>query len=68
MKNEIKCPKCGTVFQINENDYESILAQIKNHEFNDALNLAKFAYESGIDAIIVQDFGLAKLLDWIWTL
>lgn len=38
MKNEIKCPKCGTVFQINENDYESILAQIKNHEFNDALN------------------------------
>ena len=22
--NEIKCPKCGTVFQINETDYESI--------------------------------------------
>ena len=34
----------------------------KNNEFEDALNLAKFAYESGIDAIIVQDLGLAKFL------
>ncbi|MBR2825277.1 MAG: DUF2130 domain-containing protein, partial [Solobacterium sp.] len=38
MKNEIKCPKCGTIFQINENDYESILAQIKNHEYQEDLN------------------------------
>ena len=35
---------------------------IKNNEFEDALNLAKFAYEAGIDAIIVQDLGLAKFL------
>ena len=35
---------------------------IKNNEFEPALNLAKFAYESGIDAIIVQDLGLAKFL------
>lgn len=33
---------------------------IKNDEFNDALALAKKAYEYGIDAIIVQDLGLAK--------
>ena len=31
--NEIKCPKCGTVFQINETDYESIVRQIRNQEF-----------------------------------
>lgn len=31
--NEIKCPKCGTVFQISETDYESIAKQIKDKEF-----------------------------------
>ena len=31
--NEIKCPKCGTVFQINETDYESIVKQIRDSEF-----------------------------------
>ena len=35
---------------------------IKESEFEDAFYLAKKAYEFGIDAIIVQDFGLAKLL------
>ena len=35
---------------------------IKNNEFYDAINLAKKAYEYGIDAIIVQDLGLAKKL------
>ncbi len=37
---------------------------IKDDEFTFALNLAKKAYEYGIDAIIVQDLGLAtKLLE-----
>ena len=31
--NEIKCPKCGTIFQINETDYESIAKQIRDKEF-----------------------------------
>ena len=35
---------------------------IKNDEFENAFNLAKKAYEFGIDAIIVQDLGLAKTL------
>lgn len=35
---------------------------IKNEEFNSAIELATFAYENGIDAIIVQDLGLAQLL------
>ena len=33
---------------------------IKNDEFEDALNLVDFAYKAGIDAIIVQDIGLAS--------
>ena len=35
---------------------------IKNNEISDAFELAKKAYEFGIDAIIVQDLGLAKQL------
>lgn len=33
---------------------------IKNNEFKKAMDLVKYAYECGIDAIIVQDLGLAK--------
>ena len=32
--NEIKCPNCNTVFQIDEHDYESILKQVRDKEFN----------------------------------
>lgn len=32
--NEIKCPKCGTVFQIDETDYDSIVKQIRDKEFD----------------------------------
>lgn len=35
---------------------------IKDNEFEDAALLAKEAYELGIDALIVQDLGLAKYL------
>lgn len=35
---------------------------IKNSEMAEAINLAKKAYEFGIDAIIVQDLGLARYL------
>ena len=35
---------------------------IKNNEMQNAIELAKKAYEFGIDAIIVQDLGLARYL------
>ena len=35
---------------------------IKDSEFKDAILMAKRAYELGIDALIVQDLGLAKVL------
>ena len=30
---ELKCPKCGSVFSVDEADYASILSQVKNQEF-----------------------------------
>ena len=35
---------------------------IKNNEFADAVELANYVYSLGVDAIIVQDLGLAKYL------
>lgn len=35
---------------------------IKNNELSDAINVAKVAYTAGINALIVQDLGLAKYL------
>lgn len=37
--NEIKCPNCGTIFQIDESDYESIVKQIRDKEFEKELQL-----------------------------
>lgn len=36
--NEIKCPKCGTVFQIDEADYDSIVKQVRDREFDKEIN------------------------------
>lgn len=36
--NEIKCPKCGQLFQIDESNYENIVSQIRNHEFEKEVN------------------------------
>ena len=30
---ELKCPKCGNIFQVDEADYASIVSQVKNAEF-----------------------------------
>jgi hypothetical protein len=37
---ELKCPKCGSVFTVDEADYASILQQVKNQEFEAELNPA----------------------------
>ena len=31
---ELKCPKCGSVFTVDESDYADIVNQVKNAEFN----------------------------------
>lgn len=37
--NEIKCPKCGTIFQIDESDYNKVVKQIRDKEFDKELEL-----------------------------
>ena len=34
---ELKCPKCGNVFTVNEADYASIVSQVRNAEFEEEL-------------------------------
>ena len=34
---EIKCPKCGTVFQVEEAGYAEILRQVRDKEFEKAI-------------------------------
>ena len=37
--NEIKCPNCGTIFQIDESDYDKVVKQIRDKEFEKELEL-----------------------------
>ena len=41
---EIKCPKCGTVFSIDDKEYDSIVKSIRDEEFNKSLE-EKLSYE-----------------------
>jgi len=44
---EIKCPKCGTVFTVDETGYSAIVAQVRDEQFNKDLHerLAQFEKE-----------------------
>lgn len=35
---DITCPKCGTVFQVDESDYAAIVAQVRSAVFNEELD------------------------------
>ena len=35
--HEIKCPKCGEVFQVDESGYAELLSQVRNEAFEDEL-------------------------------
>ena len=36
--HEIKCPKCGEVFQVDESGYAELLSQVRNEAFEDELH------------------------------
>ena len=50
--NEIKCPKCGTVFQINESDYDSIVKQIRDKEFIHEIELREKQFKQEKESAI----------------
>lgn len=50
--NEIKCPNCGTIFQIDENDYSKIVKQIRDKEFEKELITREKHYKESEEAAI----------------
>ena len=44
--NEIKCPNCGTVFKIDEKQYDSIVKQVRDSEFKNEIALRQEQYEN----------------------
>lgn len=45
MNNEIKCPKCGEIFQVDENYYAQIVKQVKDKEFSKELKNREIQFE-----------------------
>ena len=61
---ELKCPKCGNVFSVDEADYASIVSQIKNAEFESELQMRlgeirgrQEAEQKAREAVTREDFG-----------
>ncbi len=44
--NQIKCPHCGETFTIDESNYNSIVKQIRDHEFNEELKRKEEDYKN----------------------
>ena len=42
---ELKCPKCGTVFEVDESDYASIVSQIRDKEFESEIKRRELVME-----------------------
>ena len=42
---ELKCPKCGNVFTVDESDYADIVNQVKTAEFNAEVDRRMKEYE-----------------------
>ena len=55
---EIKCPKCGTTFKVDDSSYADILAQVRGHEFDQELEqrIAVLQKQAAAD----KDLALAK--------
>ena len=61
---ELKCPKCGNVFSVDEADYASIVNQVRNVEFEEELRRRlgemrgrQEAEQKAKDAVTREDFG-----------
>ena len=50
--HEIKCPNCGTVFQIDESDYQNVLKQVRDKEFESEIKRRENEYQKEKEAAI----------------
>ena len=51
---ELKCPKCGTTFTIDEAEYASIAKQVRDQEFDKELQAAKDSKDKEIKLAVVE--------------
>ena len=56
--SEIKCPKCGTTFKVDDSSYADILSQVRTHEFEDEVK--KRVADAQKQADSAKDLALAK--------
>ena len=56
--SEIKCPKCGTTFKVDDSSYADILSQVRTHEFEDEVK--KRVEDAQKQANSAKDLALAK--------
>ena len=56
--SEIKCPKCGTTFKVDDSSYADILSQVRTHEFEDEVK--KRVEDARKQAEGAKDLALAK--------
>ena len=47
--NQIKCPNCGKEFTIDESSYESIVKQIRDHQFNEEIALREKQFKENME-------------------
>ena len=47
--NQIRCPHCGEVFTIDESNYESIVKQVRDHQFNEEVKRTQKEYEQKLE-------------------
>ncbi len=50
--NQIKCPNCGEVFTIDESNYDSIVKQIRDHEFSEEIERREREFQENMKAQI----------------
>ena len=50
--NQIKCPHCGKEFTIDESSYDSIVKQIRDHQFNEEIALREKQFNENLEARI----------------
>lgn len=49
---EIRCPRCGAVFQIDESDYAAIVMQVRDEEFEKELSKRENAFQTQMDMAV----------------
>ena len=52
---EIKCPKCGEYFTIDESGYASIVKQVRDHEFSKDIEERKAQMVSNLMVVLCSN-------------